>query len=181
MKYASGIGLIILAVFLAIGLALGLRLLFAPFPLALIGAYLTLHFGYGVVFGNKVYSIGLLNLPTSILCDEHGIEVKYWIRFPRRVSWNEVCGLETARTSSLWCRVRCCKDSPLFPIVLPIGGIWGSTGFGESVARKRNWAFWFGGSATLIKTVLERASLQFVEGFPEGYALYKRFDAENNG
>jgi len=96
-----------------------------------------------------VFRIGRFLVSTPRLCcDQNGIEIKYRLRrSPNRQTWAEIWGLDTPYVSGL-CTVRSGISSK-FP----------TKGLNEM--------------PTLIKTIVERASLNFVE-----VATYRRFDAE---
>jgi hypothetical protein len=96
-----------------------------------------------------VFTIGRFLVSTPRLrCDQNGIEIKYRLRrSPNRQTWAEIWGLDTPYIRDT-CTVRSGTSSK-FP----------TTGLNER--------------PTLIKTIVERASLNFVEG-----AAYRRFDAE---
>jgi hypothetical protein len=97
----------------------------------------------------------LLAHASRIRCDPTGIEIKYWLRSsPRRHAWTEIEGLEIgAGTSDHVYTIRSGKAAVRF-----------------STAKLNE-------ESTLIKTILERASLHFVEGIV-GRTTYRRFDAE---
>jgi len=97
----------------------------------------------------------LLAYASRIRCDQAGIEIKYWLRpSPRRHAWTEIEGLEVgASTLDHVYTIRSGKRALRFSTV------------------KLN------EESTLIKTILERASLHFVEG-TVGCATYRHFDAE---
>ncbi len=96
-----------------------------------------------------VFRVGRFLVSTPRLrCDQNGIEVKYRLRrSPHRQTWAEIWGLDTPYIRDT-CTVRSGTSSK-FP----------TKGLNEM--------------PTLIKTIVERASLNFVEG-----ATYRRFDAE---
>jgi hypothetical protein len=97
----------------------------------------------------------LLAYASRIRCDQVGIEVKFWLRpSPRRHAWTEIEGLEIGAGAS---------DH--------VYTIRSGQGFLRFSTEKLN------EEPTLIKTILERASLHFVEGIV-GRATYRRFDAE---
>jgi hypothetical protein len=96
-----------------------------------------------------VFRVGRFLVSTPRLrCDQNGIEIKYRLRrSPNRQTWAEIWGLDTPYIRDM-CTVRS-GTSLKFP----------TKGLNET--------------PTLIKTIVERASLNFVEG-----ATYRRFDAE---
>jgi hypothetical protein len=97
----------------------------------------------------------LLAYASRIRCDQVGIEVKFWLRpSSRRHAWTEIEGLEIGAGAS---------DH--------VYTIRSGKGFLRFSTEKLN------EEPTLIKTILERASLHFVEGIV-GRATYRRFDAE---
>jgi hypothetical protein len=96
-----------------------------------------------------VFRIGraLISAP-RLQCDQNGIEIKYRLRrSPRRQTWAEIWGLDTPYISDM------CTIQSVTSLKFPTKGL--------------------NEMPTLIKTIVERASLNFVEG-----ATYRRFDAE---
>jgi hypothetical protein len=96
-----------------------------------------------------VFRVGRFLASTPRLrCDQNGIEIKYLLRrSPRRQTWAEIWGLDSPYIRDT-CTVRSGTSSK-----------FSTKGLNEM--------------PTLIKTIVKRASLNFVEG-----ATYRRFDAE---
>ncbi len=91
---------------------------------------------------------------SSIRCDEHGIEIKYWLRAPRRLSWPEVTELDMSFDQGT---LRSRTEALSFTIGEPMG-----------LAEDR----------VLVKTILARAGLHFVGYMGRKGAVHKRFDGD---
>ncbi len=92
----------------------------------------------------------LLAYASRIRCDQAGIEIKYWLRpSPRRHAWTEIEGLEVGASA--------------LDHVYTIRSGKGALRFSTVKLNEES---------TLIKTILERASLHFVEG-TVGRATYR--------
>lgn len=97
----------------------------------------------------------LLAHVSRIRCDQGGIEIKYWLRpTPRRKAWSEIQVMETGTLGlPRVCTLRTSGDSISFSL--------------ENLSER----------SRLIKTIIERASLHFVEN-AFGRIIYKRSDAD---
>jgi len=96
-----------------------------------------------------IFRVGRFFVSTPRLrCDQHGLEIKYRLRrSPNHRAWAEIWGLDTPYIGDA-CTIRSSTSSK-----------FSTKGLNET--------------PTLIKTIVERASLNFVES-----ATYRRFDAE---
>jgi hypothetical protein len=104
-------------------------------------------------------------LVSYIRCDPTGIELKHTLRAtPRRLWWPDIWGLDVDQGGSL-----CVVRSTAGALSIPLGSTFGLRSL---QLRKKE---------TLIRTIVERASLHLVEVVPMRSATYRRFDAEPGG
>jgi hypothetical protein len=150
-EYIYGVGMILITILSFSGTLLSIFFLI----LGLISSTHTLSF-FSLLYGLGFTYVSFFRV-FSIRCTQEGVEVRYWFRPRKRFEWQQVVGLEIFRAlGEQWCLIQERGTRTRFPI---------------------NKAYGLAERSTMIKTIVERSSLQFVAGTLWEKAIYKRFDA----
>ena len=109
---------------------------------------------WGVLFMGMVGgSVWPWSYTSHVVCDQEGLEIKYWLkRTPSHLSWTQISGLDVLSSQ------------------------WNIRGDRRSLRLQASKEYGLSEGPTLAKTIIQRASLHFVES-NMGVVLYKRFDA----
>jgi len=147
----QGIGCVLL-----LALVVGIVLILLNLLERRYGSFIILALYWGWILSRASLNLRVLwTYVSRIRCDQDGIQIKYWLRpTPRRKAWSEIQIMEIGTLGlPRACTLRTGGDSLSFLL--------------ENLSER----------SKLIKTIMERASLHFVEN-AFGRITYKRFDAD---
>jgi len=107
---------------------------------------------YGLVF-IAIGGLSVWNAPYQIACKLEGLEIYYFIKFPRRIAWTEVTRLSIKWRRGPWGHIH----MPTGSISFPLGSYFGLSS-----------------QPTFIKTIIQRANLEYKGGYAGNWLEYEK-------